>query len=865
VTFWLVIAAVKTLVGAAASIALVAAPGPSVPGALSPLFNTLLMAVFVCSGFALIAGARGDGPPRALGAVFVVFGSIFADTLIVLVAPRVPELSLALRLLHAIQPVALSPAFFWRFAWEFPRTQPGLVPPRAARAIRETTYYAGVAMFVALAAHGVATATLAPPSKWSGTALRDALWLTLVILEMPTLVLLVAKLQTALPDERRRLRLFIGGLVLGSAPLLLDILAGAFVPSFRAYTKDPAHRLVVAQIIALAILLLPAVTAYAVVVERLLETRFIVRMAIQYALARYTVFAVMAVPAAALVLYLYTQRQRPLAEILGSASPGAWVSLVAVALLGWLRAPILRAIDRRFFREQHDARDILVSLTDSTRRATSLEQMATLVRGEIDRAFHVEHVAVLVKRHAAFIDPTYALAPLGAATALATLVGGAATPLDVGTSDPGSPLSRLPADEREWLGNVHARLIVPLLGGGGALIGFLTLGERRSEAPYSGEDRALLRVVAAAAATALEQQLRHSAPGADTATHALESARATAEDPAQQCGRCELVLEPSVDTCPVCGGRLTEAAVPKLLCGKFAVERRIGSGGMGIVYLALDTSLDRLVAVKTLHRLSPTEARRLRREARALATLQHEHLEMIYAVESWRGSPILVLEYLAGGTLAFRVRGGPLGVIEAAELGVTMAEALHSLHRVGVLHCDIKPSNIGFTAKRIPKLLDFGLATAAAARQAPMSSRPVPQMGTTTHTDSFAAHAFLETRGTGPAGTLLYMSPEAIDGAAPDVTFDLWSLAVTLYEAMAGFNPFVARDRLDTIHLIKAGNPPDLSATRQDCPRSLATVIAHALSPDIRQRPATAREFAARLRHAVAEARATQTSGLETR
>ena len=196
---------------------------------------------------------------------------------------------------------------------------------------------------------------------------------------------------------------------------------------------------------------------------------------------------------------------------------------------------------------------------------------------------------------------------------------------------------------------------------------------------------------------------------------------------------------------------------------------------MGIVYLALDTSLDRLVAVKTLHRLSPSEARRLRREARALATLQHGHLEMIYAVESWRGSPILVLEYLAGGTLAFRLGRGPLDVADAVELGVTMAEALHSLHRVGVLHCDIKPSNIGFTAKHVPKLLDFGLATAASTRQAPMSSRPaaVVQMTTDTHTDTFAGHAFLETRGAGPAGTLMYMSPEAIDGAAPDVTFDL--------------------------------------------------------------------------------------------
>jgi len=307
-----------------------------------------------------------------------------------------------------------------------------------------------------------------------------------------------------------------------------------------------------------------------------------------------------------------------------------------------------------------------------------------------------------------------------------------------------------------------------------------------------------------------------------------------------------------VESCRACGGATSQAPIPKLLCGKFAVDRRIGSGGMGLVYLALDRSLDRLVAVKTLNRLSPTESRRLRREARALATLQHEHLEMIYAVETWRGSPVLVLEYLAGGTLGQRLANGPLDAVVVANLGVTMADALHSLHRVGVLHCDIKPSNIGFTAGSVPKLLDFGLATALGSRHAdaPSTSAQLWPSDSTTHTEALAARVSLET-GAGPAGTLIYMSPEAIDGAAPDVSFDLWGLAVTMYEAISGAHPFIARSRLETINRIRAANPLPLAAASPACPPAVSDVLAQALSPDPRLRPASAREFAARLRSAL--------------
>src|SRR5207253_8576282 len=120
-----------------------------------------------------------------------------------------------------------------------------------------------------------------------------------------------------------------------------------------------------------------------------------------------------------------------------------------------------------------------------------------------------------------------------------------------------------------------------------------------------------------------------------------------------------------------------------------------------------------VVAIKTLPRVSPEHAMRLRREARAMAAVQHRHLALIYGVETWRGTPLLVVEYLDGGTLADRLKAGPLAIDGVRELGISLCGALHSMHRSGVLHRDIKPSNIGFTREGVPKQLDFGLAMLA--------------------------------------------------------------------------------------------------------------------------------------------------------
>ncbi len=187
------------------------------------------------------------------------------------------------------------------------------------------------------------------------------------------------------------------------------------------------------------------------------------------------------------------------------------------------------------------------------------------------------------------------------------------------------------------------------------------------------------------------------------------------------------------------------------------------------MYLARDTTLDRDVALKTLPDLRDGTVARLRDEARAMAVLNHGSLATIYGLELWRRTPVLVVEYLAGGTLARRLERGPMSPAAVLAMGIQLAQALAYMHARGVLHRDLKPSNIAFTAAGAPKLLDFGLATIMEPSPVELPSRS----------------GIGDAR---PAGTHGYLPPESYRGAPPEPAVDLWALSVVLLEAMAGRN-----------------------------------------------------------------------------
>jgi serine/threonine-protein kinase len=244
---------------------------------------------------------------------------------------------------------------------------------------------------------------------------------------------------------------------------------------------------------------------------------------------------------------------------------------------------------------------------------------------------------------------------------------------------------------------------------------------------------------------------------------------------------------------------------------------------MGTVYEAVDDSLGRTVALKTLPELGPTEAMQLRTEARTMAALQHPGLAFVLGLETYGPLPVLVVEYLSGGTLANKLLHGPLTSSRVIELGISLADALIYLHEMGLLHRDIKPSNVGFTSSGRVKLLDFGVAL------------PISLAMTS-----------------GAAGTMLYMPPEAFSGAPPSQMFDLWGVGVLLCEAWLGQHPLTGLRPAEQMRSLETGDIWTRVVDRLPAESSdLLSVLSTALSAEIPQRYASAqalRSSLARLR-----------------
>jgi serine/threonine protein kinase len=209
---------------------------------------------------------------------------------------------------------------------------------------------------------------------------------------------------------------------------------------------------------------------------------------------------------------------------------------------------------------------------------------------------------------------------------------------------------------------------------------------------------------------------------------------------------------------------------PGMRLGPYEILAAIGAGGMGEVYRARDTRLDRLVAIKVLpvHLASdPALRARFEREARAVSSLNHPHICSLYDIGHQDGIDFLVLEHLEGETLDARLARGSLPVVETIEVAGQIASALDAAHEKGILHRDLKPANVMFTPARQAKILDFGLAKNVSRSDDPGRSDSPTATGDLTHAG-------------GVMGTAPYMSPEQARGGLVDRRTDVWSFGCVL-------------------------------------------------------------------------------------
>jgi hypothetical protein len=283
--------------------------------------------------------------------------------------------------------------------------------------------------------------------------------------------------------------------------------------------------------------------------------------------------------------------------------------------------------------------------------------------------------------------------------------------------------------------------------------------------------------------------------------------------------------------------------------GPFEILAPLGAGGMGEVYRARDTRLDRTVAIKLLpDEFVHTPGRRLerfRQEARAIARITHPNICTLHDLVEDGSATFLVMEYVEGPTLAQRLEDGPLPLSIALRSAIQIADGLDYAHRNGVVHRDLKPGNI-VVARESVKLLDFGVAQ--------LKANDDDAVLTATRSDRLTEAGTI-------VGTVPYMSPEQIEGREVDARSDIFSFGVVLFEMVCGRRPFAGSSRAALMAAIVSAEPPSSSALRPGTPPSLERLIARCLAKDPDDRWQTARDLAAELRWIAEGSSGTATSG----
>jgi hypothetical protein len=757
-----------------------------------------LSAIFTLMAVGLVLGHKDDPRAAWLGGTLALVGGPLA-------LPLVPLHGPASWLSH-VRPDAFLGAFVWQFLACFPSELRG---PRAG--VVRGIAAAGAMVGVVLAAASLAT-LWAPDggpvlARLLPISVRPSVyyWPMLLAVSVPAFVGLAWRALTAEGADRSRLALFGMALLVGLAPFALEVLLEGLWPAYAELAHGPTMEPVVGAVLFATLATLPLTTAYSVLFDRVVSVRLVLHAALQYGLARYTILALTLIPFGGLVLVAAQHRDESLVRLFTGGSRAAVLGVLAllgvVALLA--RPRVLAALDRRYFREPYDAAQVLGRLMKRPAQGTA--ELGARVSEEVGQALHARvHVMLMDETGSVLGDSEGRLPALSALTPLLALADAADQLLDLGAPDMQPALARLPEHERRWLATGGFSLVAPIRSHELGPVGLIALAPKRSEMPYTFEDRRFVSTVASAAGLALD---RLQARSAAAAPHAEALAR--------ECAACGTVYAPEARVC-LCGGTLADAPVPHVLRGVFRFEQRIASGAEGVVYRAVDLGLGRNGAIKTLPGVTRQRSAALVAEARAMARVTHPNLAVVHGVEMWRDVTFLVQEYLDAGTLALRLSRHGAEVLDAIDLGILLAGLLDHMHRHDLVHRDIKPSNIGYTAGGVVKLFDFGLAHRASPSTTPGAE----------------ASAVV--------GTPYYMSPEAVRGHEPSPLVDLWALAVVLYEAIAGRRPFDGATSAEVLGAILRGTPARLVEIRPATPEPVSAWFEAALAPDPSRRPASA-------------------------
>ena len=787
-------------------------------GDLGVFVTTLLVCHSATAGLLLLAG-RGDRRTRLLAAYFLLqatYSPLFVGYAFFWETPpldryesvllALPPLGKLLGYLYVF-PALYAPAFLWAFARECPRVHRRSRLDDLARRMVPVSLAAGFGIWATC----MVTYEFAAAGYWPTVffVVNEGAVAAMGVSALAALGVIALRARAAPADEARRFVLFTSAFLLYEGLSLAIEFAEAYTTGIwmAKYKSSSLFGLLIDLLRFPGMLLL----WYSVLAVRVPHPREVARAFYRRLLMRRRLLAALAIaPAVALGLLAAGRPERAVGAFVADPlvlSLGAAMGVMLLVAAG--RESILAHLDAWVFPETTDQRQALAAATAALGQAGSIATIGRTVSRTVNRSCG-SPAALLVAGEIEtgerdFESRDAALAPLARASATVHMLERAGGSVRVHPTDATSVFELLPPHEAAWVVETGADAVVAVVGPGAEVIGVIVVGRRFDDRIVRAVEIPFLEALAAAAGLAIARLLSLRVPQVGS----LDG------PPARQCPQCGCLAAAAAERGCDCVSEYVKTDVPVLLAGKYRLTRRLGSGGMGMAYAALDMQLQRDVAVKTLSGMSVARLMALRSEGWAMASVQHPALAQIHGIESWRGRPLLVVEFLAGGTLAVRLRQGPIAPPRAVAISAALTDALVALHAAGYLHRDIKPSNIAFTSDGSPKLLDFGLAGA---------------------TDGTAV----------TGGTPRYASPEVLSGLPAEEADDVWSLCVVLYEMVSGRHPFAgtgideAVDRIIRQSIDVRVPPGTVAAT----PPAAARLAASILTAERPSRPATARAFA---------------------
>lgn len=777
--------------------------------------TALLLGHTATASLLLLVGRRRDQRTWLLGAYFLLKAPIAGLYMVCVALWEIPPHTIQgfvqdsptpARVLAylSVLPSLAAPALLWAFARECPRIRRRTRLDDLTRRMVPVSVGIGCAMWVGVMA---AEELAGYGAEMASTALVAA-----NLSALAAVAVVGRRARSARADEARRVLVFSGGFLLYVGSAVAYDVTQLFPPGYwlAAFQWTPEALLI-------GLLRFPGTLLlwYAVLAVRVPDLREVVRVFYKRLLMPRGLLGVASAAPAVMLGWLVASRPERTVGAVAADPLARWLFVATAFLLlaAAARERLLVRLNAWLHPEIADQRRALADAAAALAKLGRITAINRTVRRTAKRSCGTP-VTLLVRTDATpeaqdLADADGEMSPLARASAIVHMLETGGGSLRVHPEDTASDFNVLPHDDARWVVESGADVIVPVPGAGVELLGVLVAGRRLDGRLVRSVDLPFLEALAAATGLAVGRVLLMGAGAAGSLD----------PPPAKECPVCGCVAQADEPPECDCGSVYVETEAPKLLAGKYRLTRRLGSGGMGVAYLARDLRLERDVAVKTLTGVSVFRLLGSKPEAWAMATVTHPAVAQIYGIESWRDRPFLVVEFLPRGTLADRLRRGPVAAPRALDIAARLADALEALHEAGYLHGDIKPSNVGFASDGSPKLLDFGLAR---------------QTNDTT----------------GLGGTARYMSPEVLSGRPAGEADDVWSLCVMLYEMVAGEHPFAegsadeVRDRIRRQRLDRSA-PSAASSSPPSTAVMFATSMLTARRSD---RPATARALADRLR-----------------